>query len=604
MSNSETYLPIGDYALISDCHSTALVSRHGSIDWACLRRFDRGSTFAHLLDSDRGGRFLIGVQDPTGSSRRYVGDTMVLETTLTSATGTATVTDCFCMRSGGASDPRAELIRRIVCTAGTVELDVEITPRFDYGAAHPWLRCHDGGVVSAVAGDDALVIASDIGLEADAGGCAVTASVTLHAGDRRTVTTVAQPAHLLDPSAATVVGADDRIAETIDWWADWSARTVVSGRHDQLVTRSALVLKALCCAPTGAIIAAPTTSLPEIDGGSANWDYRYCWVRDATLTLEALQSVGHSEVARGFRDFIMRTTAGRGNELQIMYGCYGERRLGEVELDLAGWRGSRPVRSGNGAADQQQLDVYGHLVDAMHSWQDDERVISVDEWTFLASVVNRAIELRHEPDAGIWESRGEPQHYVHSKVMIWVAIDRGIRLVESCGLDGIDLDAWKRARDDVRDDIETHGLHDGGFVSYYGATDVDASLLKLALVGFIDPSDPRMVVTVRNIEATLCDDHGLLRRHSDSGATVDGSAEGSFLLCSCWLVQVLARQGRVGDAEELFDRLVGLGNDVGLFAEEYDSTSGQFLGNFPQAFTHLGLIGADIDIRRALGSEE
>jgi GH15 family glucan-1,4-alpha-glucosidase len=359
------------------------------------------------------------------------------------------------------------------------------------------------------------------------------------------------------------------------------------------------------------VIAAPTTSLPEIPGGGANWDYRFCWIRDATLTLEALSAVGHAEVAQGFRDFIMRSSAGRGDELQIMYGTYGERRLPEIALDLAGWRGSRPVRVGNGAATQLQLDAFGHLLDAAHLWHrrsvtDPERHrrqptvggIDDDEWRFLCSAVDAAAERRNDPDAGIWELRGPPQHYVHSKVMVWVALDRGVRLVEEHGLDSShsELDAWKAARDEIRTAIETAGVHPvtGAFVQAFGSIEVDASLLKLPLVGFVDARDPRMLATVEAIERDLTDGpSGFLRRfRGDHNAGVTSGDEGIFLLCSFWLVEVLALQGRHHDATELFERLLAVGNDLDLFAEEYHPGSGELLGNFPQAFTHLGIISA------------
>jgi GH15 family glucan-1,4-alpha-glucosidase len=602
----DTSLPISDYALISDCHSTALVSCDGSIDWACLRRFDSGSVFARMLDADRGGSFSIRPAEPiVERSRRYLPGTMVLETDLTTPSGTVRITDAFAMRTGGATHPRGQLLRTIEGIAGEVVVDVVIEPRFDYGSAHPWLRRHGPDCISAVAGNEGLVIHADVGLEIDIEGDRLVGSRTVRAGVKFAIATVAQEAHLLDPAAGAVAAVDDLLAETIDWWERWSRRTDARGPYRELLERSALVLKSLCCGPTGAIVAAPTTSLPEIPGGPANWDYRYCWVRDATLTLEALAEVGHHEVAQGFRDFIMRSSAGRGEELQIMYGAYGERRLPEIQLDLAGWRGSRPVRIGNAAAGQIQLDVYGHLLDAACQWHRRAGGIDPDEWTFLRSVANQAAASVDVADSGIWELRGEPRHYVHSKVMLWVALDRALVLYEQSGLDcdADDIARWRVARDAVRADVDRLGVdHErGNFVQHYDSVDVDASLLKLPLVGFVGADDPRMIATVAAIERDLAvAPHGFLRRfRGDRNGGATHRPEGVFLLCSFWLVEVLVLQGRVDDATALFERLTDLGNDVGLFAEEYDTVHAEMLGNFPQAFTHLGLISAARRLRHA-----
>ena len=586
-----TYRPIGDYALLSDCHSTALVSSEGSIDWACLRRFDSGSAFARLLDHDRGGfASLRPVGTITSSSRRYLPGSMVLETTLTTEAGTLVLTDAFAMREGGASDPQTHVLRRAECTDGELEVEAIVDVRFDYGSMHPWLR-GAGGCHTAVGGDDALVISSQIELDVDRDAARLAGRATLRAGESAAMVMVAQPAHEVDTDAADADEVDRRLDDTLRWWADWSSSTTTSGPWGEQVERSALVLKALTCAPTGAIVAAPTTSLPEVPGGEANWDYRYCWVRDATLALGALDDVGHTEVAQGFRDFILRSAAGQGDELQIMYGPYGERRLLEFELDLEGWRGASPVRVGNAAAQQTQLDVYGHLLDAAHLWESRAGTIDDDEWAFLRSVVEEAIAHADDPDAGIWELRGEPRHYVHSKVMVWVAIDRGVHLGTQGGYecDEATIDRWTRARDRLRAEIEERGVVDGRFAQAYDGDELDASLLKLPLVGFVEADDPRMVATVEALRRELGDgEHGFLRRFAGDG----GDGEGVFLLCSFWLVEVLAMQGELDDARELFEALLGLGNDLGLFSEEYDVDGDEMLGNFPQAFTHLGVITA------------
>lgn len=600
MSDPDAYPPISDYALLSDCHSSALVSSRGSIDWACFRRFDAGSTFARILDHERGGHLsLRPTGDVSHSERGYLDGTMVLETTMATETGTIVVTDAFAMEPDPYADAESRLVRRVRCVEGEVEVELCVRPRFDYGASRPWLEAHGDTVVGAVGGDDALVIAAGTELQVDLDRFEVGATVTLAEGESLGVVLVAQAAYLFDHTVADPSAVDRMIDDAVDWWRAWSAGTRADGPHAELLERSALVLRSLCCAPTGAIIAAPTTSLPEIPGGSANWDYRFCWVRDSALTLAALGRVGHLDVAERFRDFIRRSSSGHGDELQIMYGIYGERRLPELEADLEGWRGASPVRYGNGAATQVQLDVYGHLLDAAFVWESEHDDIGDDDWRFLRSVVEQAVERRRQPDAGIWEIRGAPREYVHSKVMVWVAVDRGIRLVEEHHLDGVDLQAWCSARDEVRHAVETRGvdLDRGNFVQHFGSTEVDASLLKLPLVGFVDADDPRMLATVDAIQRDLADERGFVRRYrvddGSGGATVHGGDEGVFLLCTFWLVEVLALQGRVDEAVELFERLVEVGNDVGLFSEEFDVATASMLGNFPQAFTHIGLIRAE-----------
>ncbi len=605
-------LPIGDYALLSDCHSTALVSRDGSIDWACLRRMDRDPTFARLIDHDRGGYFAVVPRDEIiERGRRYLPHTMVLETTLRTAHGTLRITDAFAMRRGGAHEPRDELLRRLECN-GRIEVDIVVVPRFDFGEVTPWLRRDGPGVVTAIGGDDALVIAASVDFEIDHDDGILHGRCVVEADHPIDITALAQPAHRIVPEAASAADVRDHLDETVTWWERWSQRTELDGPHAEAVERSALVLKSLNCAPTGAIIAAPTTSLPEIVGGDSNWDYRYCWIRDATMALDAFSLVGHPEMGQAFRDFIMRSAAGRGAELQVLYTCDGSRRITEVELDLAGWRGSRPVRIGNAAATQVQLDVYGHLLAAAHLWQchaaaDGGEPMNPDEWRFLTSLVERAIDHWQRPDRGIWELRSEPRHYVHSKVMVWVALDRAVRLVEDHDLDGVDLERWKQLRDEIRDTIHRDGLDPTGshFVQSFGADVVDASLLNLPLVGFIEATDPLMVATVERIRADLeMHPGGLLRRFGDDPTGEPGTGranddEGAFLLCSFWLVEVLSLQGRVDEATALFDQLLGYANDLGLLAEQYDVGLGELIGNYPQAFTHLGVIIADARLRAA-----
>ncbi len=591
-------LPIGDYAFLSDCHATALVSHGGSVDWACLRRFDGGSAFARLLDHDRGGHWSIRpVDEVVARSRRYLPDTMVLETTLTTTSGTVRLTDALAMQRGGAQDPLGHLVRRIEGVDGEVEVELVVQPRFDYGGTRPWWRAHDGGRFSAVGGADAMVVHATCELAIDRARARLAGHCRLGADDVELVVLASQAAHELRPDQVDVAAAAAELDDTVQWWEEWSASTRAEGPHADLVQRSAIVLKGLTCAPTGAIVAAPTTSLPEVPGGSANWDYRYSWIRDATFSLAALAAVGHPEVAKGFRDFVMRSSAGDGGDLQIMYGPYGARRLPEFEVDLDGWRGSRPVRVGNAAATQVQLDVYGHLLGAAHRWHGMEEDLDDDEWRYLAAVVDRAVEVSHQPDAGIWELRGEPRHHVHSKVLLWVALDCGIALVDEYHLDttGLDVDRWRARREALRTEIEDRGVdHDAGhFVQHYDGDEVDASLLQLALVGFVAADDPRMVATTDAIVDRLAmPPHGFLRRFLPGPDQPQADGEGTFLLCSFWLVEVLALQGRRDEAAGLLDALAATANDLGLFAEEYDPASGELLGNFPQAFTHLGMVAA------------
>ena len=589
----DRYLPIEDYAFLSDCRSSALVSRNGSIDWACLGRFDTGSSFGRLLDADRGGQFRFG-PDPDDTAevdRAYREGSLVLDTTLRTLHGVCRRTDLL-VPVELCSDPGAVLVRRIECLEGSVDVRTEIVPRFDYGATRPWLRAHDGRSVEALGGDDAVIVSTDFDLELDHDATSISGSVSLAAGESACIVLSARPAYVREHPAVSVDDAEELIERSSAWWSTWSADTTSSGRNGELVARSAVVLKGLTCADSGSVVAAPTTSLPEVPGGTANWDYRYSWVRDSHVALQALVDVGHFDEADAFRDFIIRSAAGHAEELQIMFGPYGERSLTERQLDLEGWRGAAPVRTGNAAAGQTQLDVYGHLLESAVMWHAHGSGIDQDEWRFLEAVVDLAADRRHEQDAGIWELRGAPRDYVHSKVMVWVALDRGIRLVDEFGFDSTASDRWREARDSLRHEIETRGVDPdrGNFVQYYGSVELDASLLKLPLVGFVDADDERMVATTDAIMRELAvPPNGFLRRCRDTG---NGGTEGVFLLCSFWLVEVLTMQGRLEEARSLIDRLLDTGNDLGLFSEEWNPADETMLGNFPQAFTHLGLISA------------
>jgi GH15 family glucan-1,4-alpha-glucosidase len=588
------YEPISNYALIGDCHGAALVSAAGAVDWACMRRFDSGGIFCRLLDAGRGGAFELRAAGLLRTGRSYLEDTNVLETVFESRTGRARVLDCFTMRPGGARRPYQQLLRVVEGIDGEVEFEAILEPRFDYGALPPWLRHHAAeGVYSAVGGDDALVIGADCPLAIDAGKVRLHGRFTVGPKRRCRFSLVASMAHDLAPRKVPARTIDRRLGQTIEWWRSWVRRGQYFEEYRGPVVRSALVLKALTCAPTGAIVAAPTTSLPEAIGGPRNWDYRYSWIRDATLTIAALVSVGHSDVALGFKRFIERTTAGRAEDLQITYSAYGERRLPELELEhLEGYRGSRPVRVGNAAASQRQLDVFGELLDLWHLSAQLGPIPSEDEWRFLRGLVEAARASWRKPDQGLWEMRGPPRHFVHSKVMCWVALDRGIELAERGNLP-CDRDGWRRTRDELRAEIERRGVDParGCFVQAFDSRELDASLLLLLIVGFVEADDPRMRATVARIDEELCRDGLLVRRYRaglDDGLTGE---EGYFLMASFWMVEVLAMQGRLEEAESRFRRLLALGNDVQLFAEEYLPGVGH-LGNFPQAFTHVAIIGA------------
>ena len=589
------YPPISDYALLSDCHSSALVSREGAIDWACLRRFDAPSVFGRLLDWDAGGHFALDVVGARRRRRRYIGASLVLETTVDGPSGTVRIIDAFSMHAGGARHPHNQLLRVVEGVAGTVDVDVVVRPRYDYGTLRPWLRHHaDAGAYSAVGGETGLVLSSDVRLHADERAWCWTARCTVAAGERVRFSLVSREPHLLAPEPCPPDEIDARLEETLAWWRQWSGRTLAGGRHADHVQRSAVVLKGLTCAPTGAMVAAPTTSLPEHVGGERNWDYRYAWIRDSTLVLAAMDLVGHSEVGQGFRDFLLRTAAGNAADLHIMYGVDGRRWLPERELDLAGYRGSRPVRVGNGAFDQTQHDMYGQILAAANRWHRSHTPVDEAEWEFLRACVDRACEVWQEPDQGIWEFRGPPRHFVHSKAWLWVAVDRGIRLAEEAGFEAPSLDRWCEVREAVHAAVDEHGVRDGHFTMHFDTDEVDAALLELPMVGFVAPDDERMVATVDRIRRDLAvPPQGFIHRYrvdrADDGLAGD---EGTFLMCTFWLVDVLAMQGRVDEAADLFERLIACSNDLGLFSEQHDAAGDELIGNFPQAFTHMALINS------------
>jgi GH15 family glucan-1,4-alpha-glucosidase len=590
------YPPISDYGLIGDCHSAALVSRSASIDWCCVPRFDSGSVFGRLLDWDTGG--FCQVFPSKGNprvSREYVPGTLVLVTTVTIGGGECRIYDCFTMRRGGKLNPNRQLLRIVEGLRGTIELRISVCPRFDYGEVRPWIRQHGVRVYSAIGGNDALVVTSDAEI-APSRNHDILAVAAVRPGERVRLSIQYVGPETLEfepPPTADPEELDRRLEETIKWWKRWSSRLAVEDPHRADVERSAIVLKGLTHAPTGAIAAAPTTSLPEVPGGSSNWDYRYSWIRDSCFAVRSLAELSFEAEAEGFRRFAQRSSAGHAAELQVMYGVGGERRLLEYTLeDLDGYGGARPVRVGNGAAGQLQLDAYGLLVDLAWRWH--RRGFSPDDdyWRFLVDLVNMAAERWSERDSGIWEVRGNPQHFVHSKAMCWTALQRGLDLARECGRKAPER-RWTKTRDEIRGAVETRGYRKrrGVFVRAFGSSDMDAALLLLPVFGFVDWKDERMVRTTDAVWEDL-EEGGLLRRYR--AGNDPGGREGVFVACSFWLAECLARQDRHPEASEVFDRAVSTANDLGLFSEEYDTGSSEMLGNFPQGLTHLSHIAAAV----------
>jgi GH15 family glucan-1,4-alpha-glucosidase len=591
------YPPIGDYAFISDCHSVALVSRTASIDWCCMPRLDAGSTFGRILDWDRGGYCAIRPTSAHESRREYLEDTLVLATTFRSRGGEARLLDCFAMRRGGRLEPRQQLLRVLEVTSGRVRIEVDIRPRFDYGEVRPWVRRHDQGLFTAIGGDDALLVQCDHELERlrehDIGGFA-----TIGAGERLRLAITSYPPELIDvdvPEPISPAEIDHRLHETVSWWHAWARPIARAGYAESVgARRSAIVLKALTYAPTGAVAAAPTTSLPEHLGGRRNWDYRFSWIRDSHFTVRSLTEIGAASEADGFRRFVERSAAGSAESLQIMYGVGGERRLTEIELDLEGYRGSRPVRIGNAASTQRQFDVYGELLDLAWRWHERGHSPDDDYWRFLSSLVERAASIWKQPDQGMWEIRGKPRHFVYSKAMCWVALERGLQIARE-SLRSAPTRRWRSARDELRATIDRRGYskRTGTFVQAFGSTALDASLLLLPAFGFIAWNDERMVRTVDAIGEHLVRDGMVCRYATPDGV---GGREAPFVACTFWYAECLAHQGRLDDAQAAFDRAVSTANDLGLFSEEFDPSSGELLGNFPQGLSHLSHLTAALAI--------
>jgi GH15 family glucan-1,4-alpha-glucosidase len=592
----EDYPPIADYALIGDCHTAALVCRDGSIDWCCMPRFDSGSIFGRLLDRESGGCCSI---EPAGEvlsvQREYIEGTLVLVTTFHLEGGVLRLTDCMEMRTNTDSvDPHRRILRVLEAERGSVDVRVRVTPRFDYAELKPWIRHEGRQVYSAVGGDEALVLSGDLELR-EGEDQEVLAEATIRPGERvRLSMWFTRPEELdLDPPEAADPEELDRLLDaTVKWWRKWAGGLRIEGPEAEDALRSASVLMALSHAPTGAIVAAPTTSLPEAIGGERNFDYRYAWIRDASLTVRAMADLGFDAEADRFRRFILRTAAGSVKDLQVCYGVGGERRLDEMELDLDGYRGSTPVRVGNSASGQLQLDAFGELVNLTWRWHKRGNSPDDDEWRFIHDLVEEAVERWREPDAGIWEWPGKPKHFVHSKVLCWAAMDRGLRLADECMRKAPER-RWRKARNEVREAVESEGYDSkrGVFVQAFGEKALDASVLLLPTVEFIEYTDERMVRTADAVREEL-DDDGLIRRYTvDDGLK---GREGAFLACSFWLAECYANQHRMDESRQVFDRAVACANELGLYSEEWDTKSGQMVGNFPQGLTHLSHIAASV----------
>jgi GH15 family glucan-1,4-alpha-glucosidase len=575
---------IEDYALIGDTRSAALVGRDGSIDWLCFPRFDSPSCFAKLLGDESNGFWRLAPAGHEMAARRaYADDTLILETVWETSTGTAKVIDFMPPRHAN-----PHLVRIVEGVSGTVDMTAEISIRFDYGRIVPWARRFDGRL-HAIGGPDSVWIDAPLHLE-DSGG-RHTGTFTIAAGQRQAFVFTWHPSHQPEPDH---IDPSEQLTETRLFWEEWVFRCWLPGRCRAAVVRSLITLKALTYSPTGGIVAAPTTSLPEHLGGVRNWDYRYCWLRDAAMTLDALTESGYITEAGAWRDWLLRAIAGRPEDLQIMYGVAGERRLPEQTLDwLPGYEGSRPVRIGNDAAGQLQLDVYGEVLNCFYR----AHKLGMPSYDYAWSIVCRLMDFIErswdQPDEGLWEIRGPRRHFVHSKVMAWVAADRAVRMVEKLGYTG-PVERWRAMRDRIHAEVCDKGFDPerGTFTQSYGSRELDAALLLIPIIGFLPPEDPRVIGTIDAIKRELTTDGFVLRYPTSKSNDIDGlpGAEGVFLACSFWLAEALALIGRKHEAMELFERLLALTNDVGLLAEEYDPVQARQLGNFPQAFTHINLI--------------
>lgn len=586
---------IEDYALIGDTRTAALVGKNGSIDWLCVPRFDSPACFASLLGTADNGRWLLAPSCAVKRvHRHYRNATLVLDTEFETEFGSVVITDFM---PHPHLDGQVDIIRMVQGRTGTVPMTLEMIIRFGYGAIVPWVRRREYGL-RAVAGPNNVRLQSPVDLENK--DFKTVANFEIAAGQMLPFRFTWLPSHEYGPRVGDV---EEDLENCQAWWHDWASQCTAQGEWRDDVIRSLIILKALTYSPSGGIVAAPTTSLPEQIGGGRNWDYRYCWIRDATFTLDALASSGFVQEARAWRGWLLRAVAGTPGQLQIMYSVTGERQLNENEVPwLEGYEGSRPVRTGNGAHQQLQLDVFGEIMDAFHEERSHGLMPLSDAWR-LQQVLMEALESEwQKKDSGIWEMRGEPRHFTHSKVMAWVAADRAVKAVEQFGRDG-PVERWRKLRKAIHDDVLKNGFDTkrNTFVQYYGGKALDAALLMIPLVGFLPCDDPRVIGTIDAIRGELCRD-GLVMRYS-ADVKVDGQkgGEGAFLACSFWLVDALSLLNRRDEARELFQNLLALQNDVGLLSEEYDVTAGRQVGNFPQAFSHVALINTAQNLSQTRG---
>jgi GH15 family glucan-1,4-alpha-glucosidase len=583
---------IEQYAMVGDTQTAALIGDDGSVDWMCAPRFDSGACFAALLGNEDNGRWLIApAAGGRATRRRYRDHTLVLETEFETAEGAVRIIDFMPIR-----DQTVDVIRIVEGLRGHVPMQMHLTIRFDYGQTIPWVR-NIGGALVAVAGPDALVLRAPV--ETKGVGHSTVAEFTVRAGQRVPFNLAWYPSHHDVPRPRNATWA---LSRTESWWHNWSKQWTYDGDHPEAVQRSVITLKALTYAPTGGIVAAPTTSLPEWIGGVRNWDYRFCWLRDATFTLYAMLMAGYEDEAEAWREWLLRAVAGDPRDLRIMYGLAGERRMPELEIEwLPGYEDSLPVRVGNDASRQFQLDVYGEVLDLLHQASREGLPHEAAAWEMELRILDVLESAWREPDEGIWEVRGGRQHFTHSKVMAWVGVDRAIRDVELFGFPG-PVDRWRALRDEIHHEIMSEAFDDeiGSFVQSYGSKEMDAALLMLPFVGFISADDPKMVGTVAAIQDRLMVD-GFVRRY-DTASRVDGQpgGEGAFIPCTCWLADCLSLQGHDEQARELFERVLDVRNDVGLLSEEYDVANGRLIGNFPQAFSHVSVIGTARNLSRGM----
>lgn len=580
------------YGFIGDLHTCALVGINGSIDWLCLPRADSNAVFAALLGDESNGCWRIAPSEPTvRAGHTYRKDTLILETEFETQTGVARVIDC--MPPHG---PHRDVVRVVEGVQGTVAMKMRLVIRMDYGRTVPWVR-HGAGGLLAIAGPDALVLRCNVPTHGE--DLSTVAEFTVQPGDKKTFILTWYPSHTHPPVPIDALRALDR---TELFWHEWASRCTYRGEWRDLVVRSLITLKGLTYAPTGGILAAATTSLPEFIGGVRNWDYRYCWLRDATFTLYSFMEAGYTEEAAAWSDWLLRAVAGDPAQLQIMYGAAGERSLPELELaHLKGYEESRPVRIGNAAAAQFQLDVYGEVMDAMHLARKVGLKSGPDSWSLQRHLVDYVVKHWEEPDEGIWEIRGPRRHFTHSKIMAWVAMDRAVKAIEQYSLDG-DLELWRKVRQAIHEDVCARGYHEGkrAFTQYYGSDLLDASVLMIPLVGFLTPTDERVISTVEAIQRELVINGLVYRYHPTRSAKVDGlpPGEGAFLPCSFWLVDCLHLMGRSAEARSYFSHLLQMCSELGLLAEEYEPSQRRLVGNFPQAFSHVGLINTAQNLSR------